>query len=362
MPEDDLDFEVQASRRALQRRVREYSEACGSNAALARECEGVSDTTIGKWIRGAIATRTGDVQTAEALDKWASTTQAGPVDTEPTCVALHDAYCAALAALESDRSSDAGATVPQQTPDVPDPGETAPAVSAPADGNDPNTDTTAGVDSDRQLSAQTPVSPASGTAPGSGSAATVSRWVAPVIGGLVLVGAVTGVVLSVTGNSGSQDPIGNGLDENSSANGPSPDATEGVSVDEDLTLDDSNFCVWQLGTHPAPLVSRDPLLLRVDARCNDPAEPDPLLDVGASVFSEASNANPDLAVGRVKDNVAVVPVCFVADGDRVTDASTPPNSSPIWVKIDKPVGFVPNVNLGGGYTLAQLTELGLREC
>jgi hypothetical protein len=108
------------------------------------------------------------------------------------------------------------------------------------------------------------------------------------------------------------------------------------------------------------LVSRNPLKMRVDARCNDPKEADPKVDRGATIYSAPGNDDASRNVGRVRDNTAVDPLCFVPDGDPVSDASH--NSSPIWIKIATPAGYIPDVNLGGGFTQTQLESLGLAPC
>lgn len=140
-----------------------------------------------------------------------------------------------------------------------------------------------------------------------------------------------------------------------------PDEVAGVPIRASLVLDDANFCGWTLGTDPIPLVSLDPLVMRVDARCNYPAEPGPAKDVGSGVYSVPSNDDRTKSLGTVRDGTEVTPVCFARD-DAVEDSSDPVNRSRIWIKLTDPDGYLPNVNLGGGYTADQLRAMGLSGC
>jgi hypothetical protein len=135
----------------------------------------------------------------------------------------------------------------------------------------------------------------------------------------------------------------------------------GVPVRPRLTLDLANFCRWTLGTAPIPLVSAEPLTMRIDARCNFPAEPDPEKDVGSSVYRVPSNDDKSQSLGYVRDGTSITPVCY-ARGDLVEDAVDPPNRSRLWIRIADPAGYVPNVNVGGGYTTRQLQAMGLLPC
>ena len=155
--------------------------------------------------------------------------------------------------------------------------------------------------------------------------------------------------------------------DRSSGTGPSllrasPTLPEGVRIDASLTLDESNFCRWLYRDNPIPLVSLDPLVMRVDARCNYPSNPDPLTDPGARLFSTPSNDDPMNKLSRVRDGESIEPVCFVVDGDLVNDGYQAAELSPLWVYSSRPRGYIPNVNIGGGYTEAQLRGLGLVAC
>jgi hypothetical protein len=138
-------------------------------------------------------------------------------------------------------------------------------------------------------------------------------------------------------------------------------ALANVTVDPDLVLNDDNFCTWRLGARPIPLVSVDPVTMRVDARCNFPAEPDPTKDPGVSTYSAPSNDNESQSTGRITDGRTVRPDCFVNSDDEVVDAQD--NRSNVWLRLANPSRrYVPIVNLGGGYTVEQLDALGIAEC
>lgn len=143
--------------------------------------------------------------------------------------------------------------------------------------------------------------------------------------------------------------------------GSEPSGVAGVRIDRDLPLDADNFCGWELGTDPIPLVSADPLVMRVDARCNAPAEPDPVLDVGTAIFDRPDN-EAGTKVGVIRSGNTFLPECYVVSADVVGDASPDPNSSGIWVRAVEPAGFLPVINLGGGYTEEQLDALALPQC
>jgi hypothetical protein len=151
--------------------------------------------------------------------------------------------------------------------------------------------------------------------------------------------------------------VAQAADDGSTASG-----VAGVRVDRDVELDADNFCGWTTGSHPIPLVSAEPLVMRVDARCNAPAEPDPVVDVGTSVYAGPSNDDPADKVGAIRSGNTFVPQCWQRSDDVVEDASADPNRSDLWIRSEQPAGFVPDVNVGGGYTEEQLTGLGLPRC
>lgn len=146
---------------------------------------------------------------------------------------------------------------------------------------------------------------------------------------------------------------------------------QGVALSPDFRVSDLNACMWTLGTMPIPLTDRDPVKVRVDGRCNAPFNPDPAEDVGVAAYSEASNGSRDDVVRRVENNEEVTLHCFVGDGDVVTDARSEfgprgaeSNQSAIWLNIggERAREFIPNVNIGGGFTAIQLRDLEVPPC
>lgn len=135
-----------------------------------------------------------------------------------------------------------------------------------------------------------------------------------------------------------------------------------LPVAQNVQLSQATFCSWQLGHNPLPLASKMPPRARVDARCLYPTEPDPAKDSGAAVYSVPSNNDSSKSLGRLPDGSVVTLRCFVPNGDRVSDDSQPQNSSTIWVRITRWTGYLPDVELGGGYSLEQLRALGLNRC
>ncbi len=124
-----------------------------------------------------------------------------------------------------------------------------------------------------------------------------------------------------------------------------------------LVMTKHTLCSWRKG-RPVPLTSAQPLRLRIDDRCNDPRDPSPVTDSPTGVYKAASQHSR--LVGRVRDGQLITIMCFVSQGDRIRDAVG--NASAIWLRLDAPAGLLPNVDVGGGFTLAQLHALGVTAC
>lgn len=136
-------------------------------------------------------------------------------------------------------------------------------------------------------------------------------------------------------------------------------AIQGITVaSHRLKLDRANFCSWRLGTNPVPVLSTRPVRLVLDDRCNFPQDPNPATDGPTSVYSAATKSST--RVGEVHDGQVVTLRCYQTGGDEVPDAVN--NKSTVWLGLVAPVGLIPNVNVGGGYTVRQLQALKLPTC
>ena len=138
----------------------------------------------------------------------------------------------------------------------------------------------------------------------------------------------------------------------------SPGTGSGVRVEPQFALTLDNYCAWTLGQRPVPLIGRSPVTVRIDARCNFPANPDPAQDRPAGVYSRAAQ-EPSAKSAEVRSGDLVELTCYTT-GQRISDAAG--NASDIWIGLRAPAGLLPNVNVGGGFTEDQLTGLGLRRC
>jgi hypothetical protein len=123
-------------------------------------------------------------------------------------------------------------------------------------------------------------------------------------------------------------------------------------------LTSSNFCSWRLGSNHVPLISTNPLRLRIDDRCNFPQQPDPKLDRPTGVYAGASRTASQ--VGGIQDGYLITVRCYEPNGESTPDAVG--NVSSIWLGIQSPHGFIPNVNIGGGLTEDQLKSYGIATC
>lgn len=138
-------------------------------------------------------------------------------------------------------------------------------------------------------------------------------------------------------------------DESGTSSGsPNTSASSGAAQSnvDSSWLNSSNLCSWRLGTNHVPVVSNNPLQLRIDDRCNDPKQADPKKDTPTSVY--ASSSRDSGKVGEIADGYLITVRCYDSQGDDTSDAIG--NQSSIWLGIDAPHGFIPNVDIGGGFT------------
>ena len=108
-----------------------------------------------------------------------------------------------------------------------------------------------------------------------------------------------------------------------------------------------------------PLASVSPVRVRIDDRCNFPKDPNPVTDSPTGVYGVAAQSL-SAQVGSIRDGQLVTIRCYVLNGEAVSDAVG--NLSRIWLGLVSPRGLIPDVNIGGGYSEAQLNKLGLPRC
>ena len=123
------------------------------------------------------------------------------------------------------------------------------------------------------------------------------------------------------------------------------------------------LCSWRLATHPMPLASARPIQVRIDDRCNFPEGPrsyDGLANRGLQGTAQSPSAQvgfePPRSFRRLWDGQLVTVRCYVPDGQAASDAVG--NVSCIWLVLASPHGLIPDVDVGGGYSQAQLKKLG----
>jgi hypothetical protein len=135
----------------------------------------------------------------------------------------------------------------------------------------------------------------------------------------------------------------------------------GISIAPGLRLNSQNFCSWRFGTHPIPLAVLDPPRVRIDDRCNYPQDPDPTTDHPTGVYSTPSQES-GAPIDRIPDGTEVSLMCYT-QGQEISDAVG--DSSVLWLGVELSNGlhgYIPDVNIGGGYSQQQLGELKLSEC
>lgn len=84
--------------------------------------------------------------------------------------------------------------------------------------------------------------------------------------------------------------------------------------------------------------------------------------MGATLYSTPQH-DPAYKVAMLTDDTEITITCYVPDGPDVSDNIG--NHSPIWLGVqtsDGKSGFLPDVNVSGGYTEQQLMWLGLKAC
>jgi hypothetical protein len=135
----------------------------------------------------------------------------------------------------------------------------------------------------------------------------------------------------------------------------------GLRVDPNLSLDSKNFCSWRFGIRPIPLSGLNPLAVRIDDRCNYPSDSNPNTDSPTGIYSMARQ-DPAYKITEIQDGTPVTLEC-ITRGQSIADAVG--NTSEIWIGVQVPdgsSGFIPDVNIGGGYTQQQLSGMGLSQC
>jgi len=138
----------------------------------------------------------------------------------------------------------------------------------------------------------------------------------------------------------------------------------GISIASNLTLDNGNYCKWQYGSRPIPIVKTHPLTIRIDNRCAVPAHSDATSDIPTTIFASADRGSEQ--VGNAVDGQALPVSCWKI-GEEVSAAMAvgPTARSNLWLQVTLPndvSGYLPDVRTGGGYTQGQLSGLGLRQC
>jgi len=132
-------------------------------------------------------------------------------------------------------------------------------------------------------------------------------------------------------------------------------------MNPNVPLDNTDFCTWRFGIHPMPIVALNPPRVRIDDRCNFPRDPNPNTDGPTGIYSGAEQ-DPSREVAKISDGTEIVIGCY-AFGQNVSDAMG--DSSRLWLGIQTPdgtTGYIPDVDVGGGYTQQQLDGLGLGQC
>ena len=136
----------------------------------------------------------------------------------------------------------------------------------------------------------------------------------------------------------------------------------GLSVNPHVPLDDATFCSWRFGRNPMPLAALDQSgkaqpRVHVDARCVYPHDPNPM----TGVYGIAAPVSSQLTT-QIANGTEVALICYT-EGRAMHDVRG--NVSSIWLEVEPSstvAGYIPDVNVGGGYTRRQLRGLGLSQC
>jgi hypothetical protein len=135
-----------------------------------------------------------------------------------------------------------------------------------------------------------------------------------------------------------------------------------ITINPYVHLNHSNLCSWRMGSNPMPLASLGqpgaPLpLVRVDARCIYPEDPNPF----SGVYGFPAQISRHQTT-QIPNGTEVMLICYT-EGQTIKDIVG--NVSSIWLGIglsNGAVGYIPDVNIGGGYTERQLKALKLEQC
>jgi TIR domain len=138
----------------------------------------------------------------------------------------------------------------------------------------------------------------------------------------------------------------------------------GLSVQAHLALDETNFCTWRFGTHPIPLVALRPPTIRIDNRCDLPAQLDPSQDSSTAIYGSPTRESSP--AGSVLDGQTLIVSCWQVGQNLTVDvASGPAERSDLWLLIKLPSGssgYLSDVRIGGGYTQQQMVSIGIKRC
>jgi hypothetical protein len=209
--------------------------------------------------------------------------------------------------------------------------------------------------------------------PATGGDRASAKWVAVWAAVVASAGAIIVAIISRPGSAPSQPaPIPSPSATPSSSTGssatssppPSQSASSTLALPRGMTLKnpppkltEANLCSWRLGTNPVPVVSVNPFSVPVDDRCNYPSDPNPKTDTPTRIFSSPNRERNPIA--SVHDGDVVTVKCF-SHGELTSDGAQ--NKSDLWLYLTKPAGFMPDVNVGGGFTEKELHEVGIQAC
>jgi hypothetical protein len=96
----------------------------------------------------------------------------------------------------------------------------------------------------------------------------------------------------------------------------------------------------------------------IDDRCNYPANANPQTDRPTGVYSSPSKTTQPSAY--VRDGQVVRLLCYQTGGEVISNGTH--GSSDIWLKLASPAGLIPDVNIGGGFSITELRMLRLPAC
>jgi hypothetical protein len=136
----------------------------------------------------------------------------------------------------------------------------------------------------------------------------------------------------------------------------------GLSVNPHVPLDGATFCSWRFGRSPMPLASvgqpgTSQPTVHIDARCVYPDDPSPMT---GAYFTPAPI--PSALTTQIANGSEVTLICYT-EGRTISDIRG--NVSSIWLEVEpssRVAGYIPDINVGGGYTQRELRGLGLSQC